>query len=324
MNRQNTTKLRTGEPVSFPFEGCILYGMLHNPPPGATRGTTGIILLNPGPTDRNGPHRLYYKLAGLFAREGYPTLRFDARGVGESEGEWEGKFEGGPVIEIFDEIQKGIWVPDTLAAIDFLIKRTGVRQVILGGLCGGAITALLAGSEHSKVVGFFMMGIPVTLSSATANVQDLPEAVLSKEANRYLKKLLRPSAWWRLLTLRTDLKTLGGVMISRVRSRTKPTSANPTRVIDRRMNPHFISRFKSAVENRKIMVFIYSENDYLWHEFKEYFLPTQGNGSGYPFEYVTIHHANHNLTETVWQDKLNKILVPWLESFTTSLSAKER
>jgi pimeloyl-ACP methyl ester carboxylesterase len=296
--------------------------MLHNPPTGAARCTTGIVILNPGPTDRNGPHRLYFKLAELFAREGYPTLRFDARGVGESEGEWE-TAEGAPILDIFTKIQEGIWVPDTWAAIDFLIKRTGVQQVILGGLCGGAITALLAGSGHPKIVGFFMMGIPVTLSSATSNVRDLPEAVLSKEANRYLKKLFRPSAWWRLLTLKTDLKTLRGVMMSRVRSWANPKAAKSTPVIDRRMNPHFVSSFKSAVEIRKKMVFIYSENDYLWHEFKEYFLPTQGNGSGYPFEYFTIPQANHNLTEGEWQDRLNQFLIPWLDNVASSLSVKK-
>jgi pimeloyl-ACP methyl ester carboxylesterase len=296
--------------------------MLHNPPSGATRGTTGIILLNPGPTDRNGPHRLYFKLAELFARQGIPTLRFDARGVGESEGEWEAA-EGAPILDIFTQIQEGIWVPDTLAAIDYLIKRTGVQQVILGGLCGGAITALLTGSGHPNVVGFFMMGIPVTLSSATSNVRDLPETVLSKEASLYIKKLLRPSAWWRLLTLKTDLKTLRGVMMSHVLSWTNPKPVGSTRVIDRRLNPHFIGGFKAAVENRKKMVFIYSENDYLWQEFKEYFLPSFENEASLPFELATIPQANHNMTESEWQERLNQFLLPWLENVANTLSVKK-
>ena len=317
-------KLRTGEPVCFRFKECLLYGMLHHPPSGAIPQETGIVILNPGPTDRNGPHRLYFELAERFATEGYPVLRFDARGVGESEGEWNEGIEGSPILDVFTEIQKGIWVPDTEAAINFIISRTGVHDVVLGGLCGGAITALLAGAEHPKVLGMFLMGTPITLSSATSRIEDLPEQVLRRDARMYIEKLLRPSAWFRLLTLKTDFSTFWGVLKSRLCFWTKPRKTMATETINTKMNPLFIQNFKLAVTGRKKVILIYSENDYLWHEFKEYFLPSLGNESTHSFDLTTLPNANHNVTETDCQDKLQSVLLSWLVSFTNPVTSDRK
>ena len=318
------TKLRAGKPVSFRFKDCVLYGMLHFPPAGAVRQDTGIIILNPGPTDRCGPQRLYFKLADRFASEGFPVLRFDARGVGESEGEWDEKNEGGPITNIFVEIQRGAWVPDTQAAIEFMMQEAGVQHLILGGLCGGALTALLAGADHPKVTGLLMMGTPITLSSTTANVQDLPEDVLARDAGLYFKKLFSPSAWRRLLTFKTDYKTLWGVLASRIHSRIPPRPSNPYQAMNPKIDPPFLKAFESAVAAGKKICFVYSENDYLWQEFKEYFLPSFENQASFPFELATIPNSNHNMTEIEWQDRLNQLLLSWLEKFTTALSGKKK
>jgi pimeloyl-ACP methyl ester carboxylesterase len=297
--------------------------MIHNPPADVDCNSCGVVILNPGPTDRNGPERLYFKLAELIAESGYPVLRFDARGVGESEGDWQEGMEGAPVPDVFRRIQEGGWGPDTRAAVDLIIQRTRVERVILGGLCGGAMTALVAGSEHRKVVGFFMIGLPVTLSSAAAHVQNLPESVLSKEANIYFSKLLKPSAWVRLLTLKTDFGTLRDVMLSRIRSRRESNGDSATELGNSKLNPFFVSSYKSAVKGRKKMLFVYSENDYLWHEFKEYILPSFENATP-PFDLVTIPHANHNITEVEWQEHLNKALLPWLETCSTEVLPQRR
>ena len=319
-----TMKLKTGEPVSFSFEGCRLFGMLSRPPAEALRRDTGIVILNPGPTDRNGPERLYFKLAELFAAEGYPVLRFDARGVGESEGECFVVLVGSLFSVVFTKIQTGIWVPDTEAAIDFMIARTGVKQVILGGLCGGAITALLAGAEHPKVIGQFMIGNPTTLSSKASEVQDLPESVLSRDAKLYWEKLFRPSAWLRVLTLKTDLRTFWKVALSRIRPRTQKEKANGSEAGSAKLNPFFVRSFHSAIAGGKKLLFVYSENDYLWHEYQEYFSPSLEKGSAGGFELATIPKANHNLTETDWQGALHKILIAWLGGFGDRVSRDRR
>ena len=80
------TRLDMGVPVTFECEGARLVGSLHTPHGRAA--DLGVILLNQGPIDRTGSHRLYIKLAARLTSLGIPVLRFDARGVGESEGRW--------------------------------------------------------------------------------------------------------------------------------------------------------------------------------------------------------------------------------------------
>jgi uncharacterized protein len=221
---------------------------------------------------------------------------------------------------VFTKIQAGIWVPDTEAAIDFFIRRTGVRNVVLGGLCGGAITALLTGARHPEVAGVFMMGNPTTSYSKTSDVLDLPETVLSRDAKLYWMKLFSPYAWIRLLTLRTDFVTLWKVLISRIYSRAKQKRRDTAGAENSKLSPFFVRSFNQAIAEEKKLIFIYSENDYLWHEFKEYFSPSLKKGTTDRFELITIPHANHNLTEAEWQEELHKSLLAWLGGIGGSAS----
>ena len=308
-----------GKPVSFRCGSCLLYGTLHYPPYETPLADTGIILLNPGPTDRSGPHRLYVKLSTILSAQGYPVLRFDARGVGESEGEWDDGIEGATVLELWKKIQLGVWVPDTFAAIDFMLKKVpGVKRVILGGLCGGAITALLAGSKHPLVEGLLMMGTPITLADRTANVEDLPEETIRKETRQLFRKFLSPSAWFRFLTFETDYRTNMTILRVRVRRTIGTNGKIRNNGACGKLNPHFLDCFKVASESAKRMIFVYAENDYLWHEFKEYFLAVNQQTALSPFKLATIQKSNHNMTEDVWQEQLFHIVTHWLTEYFNS------
>jgi len=131
--------LDTGVPVSFDFAGFNLVGSLHETNRPAAHG---VILLNQGPVDRGGSHRLYIKLANELTAMGVPVLRFDARGVGESDGIWQAETQetGLSILEAYGHIQRGVWKDDALAAIEFMQRTTGVSRIILGGLCGGSQT----------------------------------------------------------------------------------------------------------------------------------------------------------------------------------------
>jgi len=65
---------------------------------------------------------------------GFAVLRFDARGVGESEGGWEG--DPVSILDAYGDIQRGAWVPDARAAIEFMKRTIGSRHLLLGGACG--------------------------------------------------------------------------------------------------------------------------------------------------------------------------------------------
>jgi exosortase A-associated hydrolase 1 len=68
--------------ISFDCEGATLAGTLD-----AGDKTTGLLIVSGGNEIRSGAHASQAAMAAHFAALGYPVLRYDRRGIGESEGE---------------------------------------------------------------------------------------------------------------------------------------------------------------------------------------------------------------------------------------------
>ena len=306
-----TPAIDIGTPVSFSCEGSRLRGSLHTPSvPG---GRTGVILLNQGPIDRAGSHRLYIKLAARLVALGMPVLRFDARGVGESEGQWAA--DKISVLEAYGNIQRGAWVPDTLAAIEYMRQTVQVDEIVLAGLCGGACTAVFAGADNRAVSGIVAIGAPVTFSAVTQQVADLPDAVIEHHAGRYIRKILQPSSWARFLSLQTDYRTLLGVFGTALRRRLlRGGQADRISETDAKINVPMINAIRSAARTDKKLLFVFGGNDYLWQEFQEQLPRFGADRTALPFDLVTIDGANHILTEESWQEALYEAMTSWLSA----------
>lgn len=316
------TGLDTGTPVTFTCEGSRLVGSLHRPQQ-PRAGAPGVILLNQGPVDRGGAHRLYVKLAGRLTALGLPVLRFDARGVGESEGLWAGEDTGLSVTDAYGAIQKGVWIPDTLAAIEFMQRTVGAERMVLGGLCGGAVSALLTGVSHPAVDAIFGIGTPVTFTAVTRRVADLPKAVIERDTRQYLRKLIDPRSWARFVSFKTDYRTLMNVFATQLQQRLgRPTSA-PAAIDDGKMNVPLLNAIAAAPKQGKRLLLVFSENDYLWHEFQEE-MWRFGDRERLPFRLLTIPEANHTLTEDLWQDTLYEHLTAWLDGAHTTHVRRRR
>ena len=133
-------------PVAFRVLGEMVSGMVHVPREVA-RGVPGVVMLAAGESCRTS--LFYVSLARTLARAGWPVLRFDPRGVGDSDGDVGCR----TLAEAFRKIQAGRFVPDALAAVSFMERELGVGTSVLTGLCGGAITAVYAAARDSRVVG---------------------------------------------------------------------------------------------------------------------------------------------------------------------------
>src|SRR5215204_5779178 len=123
-------------PVSFPNkDGLRLFGILHMPERVRAEGTA-ILLLSPGVKMRVAPHRLYNKMAARFVAHGYPVLRFDFHGLGDSEGDAPETL----LADLYGATQVGRFVADTTAAMDWMQRNHAVTRFVAAGLCGGALT----------------------------------------------------------------------------------------------------------------------------------------------------------------------------------------
>ena len=131
----------TEQAVSFTCQNQTLWGMLHLPD---SPGTHPAILMLHGFTgDKTGSHRLFVHAARAFAARGIASLRFDMRGSGDSEGE-------------FQDITVAGEIDDAQAALDWLTARRDIdsaRVGLLGLSLGGIIESLLAGRNPDRLRG---------------------------------------------------------------------------------------------------------------------------------------------------------------------------
>jgi exosortase A-associated hydrolase 1 len=126
--------------LAFSCNGAWLYGILSLPPAPHPRG---VLIVVGGPQYRAGSHRQFTLLARDLAAAGIPAMRFDYRGMGDSEGE----------LQTFENVGD-----DLRAAIDrFFAEVPGLREVVLWGLCDGASAAAMYAPQDPRVAGLVLL-----------------------------------------------------------------------------------------------------------------------------------------------------------------------
>ena len=143
----------------------------------AANGNVGIVMVTGGTQTRIGSHRMYERLAGALAAAGYSCLRFDRRGVGDSEGEDPGWRGSGPDIKA--------------AAADLKGSSRSIERVIGIGLCDGASALALHGAA-AGLHGLILINPWLVETEADAPA---PAAV----RDHYRKRLTSLEGWKKLL-----------------------------------------------------------------------------------------------------------------------------
>lgn len=127
-------------PVVFSCNSDRLLGMIHS---GALDSDIGVLIIVGGPQYRVGSHRQFLLLARALSKQGVSVMRFDVRGMGDSEG----------AGRSFDQIDE-----DIRAAVDcFLDACPHLKGVVLWGLCDGASAALFYAYQDSRVHGLVLL-----------------------------------------------------------------------------------------------------------------------------------------------------------------------
>ena len=261
-------------------DGLSLYGMMHIPKDSSLRKKTAVILLSPGIKSHIGPHRLYVNMAASYAKEGYVVLRFDFHGLGDSEGDVEGTF----VADIYGSIEQGRYVHDVDAAMAYLEKEQGIGRFVLGGLCGGAMTGLIAGSGDSRVVGLIGLGIPVTNASNQVNQSKyMTEGQAASLRTSYFEKIRDVSAWKRFFSFESDYRAIWRILFRKAPPSSTQLTAISTApdgsikhpegnsVNESNVNMLFPQAFHKMVFSSRKLLLIFSEMDRLYWEFEEKF-----------------------------------------------------
>lgn len=134
------------EILTFPASGSSLVGTAHLPS-GPTGETAGFLFLNAGPAPRSGNSDLSAHVCDHLASIGFPSFRFDLPGLGDSPGDLPGD------VEVFwHDIQQGRNVAPTVEIVRQLRAKYSLTDVIVGGMCAGAITSLLALAQAEEEI----------------------------------------------------------------------------------------------------------------------------------------------------------------------------
>ncbi|QDK32946.1 hydrolase 1, exosortase A system-associated [Sphingomonas sp. IC081] len=159
--------------LTFACEGAQLVATLDEAP-----GTTALLIVSGGNETRAGAWNGQALLAARIAAEGYPVLRFDRRGVGDSEGDNRG-FRSS--------------APDMAAALAALRAQCPhVSRVVAFGNCDAASALMLAGGAG---LDGLVLSNPWTFDEDAAD-----EAPAEVVRDHYRRRLADPAALKRLLS----------------------------------------------------------------------------------------------------------------------------
>jgi len=312
--------------------GEALFGMVFLPQGRISEKRVGIVMSVNAIKYRIGAFRFHVLLARKLCLLGYCVMYFDPAGIGDSEGDFEYKL----LIEHYQDIQTGKYDEDIRDAVDFFIQEYQVETVVLFGLCGGAISMLMAASSDPRIEHLILLGIPVLLEYEGGIVKkaDPSAKITSVEKAHstfayFLAQIRRPDTWRKLLRLDIDFRenlrlVLRANMVlvrkfferlvrkvnpEQIDLRKEPVSRHP------RFNLQFQRAFLEYVSRKNHILFVFGELDFTTWIFKSEFLDTAlrpGNPYVPYYEVHILEKANHIFSSTDSQVLLQKTIIEWL------------
>ena len=315
-------------PVSFENKaGHRLFGMVHRPVVPSSSGVA-VILLSPGVKMRVAPHRLYLNMADRFVSLGYPVLRFDFFGLGDSEGEAEEEY----LADLYGAVQVGRYMDDTIAAMDWMQRTYGTREFIVSGLCGGAITGLLTAVRDQRIIALLGLAIPVILDGTHIDfTKYMTDAQLRGTRDGYVRKLWDVSAWrsWvRFLTFQSDYRLIVRSLMKPVLAKfrgTNSTAQLPARSEEQdNTNPYFAPAFFNMVSSSRHIYLVFAGSDRLLWEYETKFAERNRPKLEASRSWYEIHvtkDANHIFSFREWEEDMLDQCSRWLRALEAERNA---
>ncbi len=278
--------MTNSQPIAFHCRGSTLQAILETPD---TPKNTAVVIVVGGPQYRVGSHRQFVLLARHLAGHGYATLRFDHRGIGDS--------DGATTFEALDD--------DIEAAIGELQRRLpNVQDIVLWGLCDGASAAMIYAANDPRVVGLVLLNPWVRSEQTYAR---------SHFGGYYAPLLFSRVFWKRLLRGEVNIRDAVRSFLRNIRS--AYGSATPEQA------PQDLPFQKRMLEGMRSYsgksLVILSGQDLTAREFsdavsrdRDWRLLKHSAST----EWRTLEDANHTFSTRAWRDEVANWTLGWLRS----------
>lgn len=277
--------------MAFDCAGDSLIGVLSGV---ALSSRRGVLIVVGGPQYRVGSHRQFTLLARHLAERGVPTLRFDYRGKGDSDGE----------VRTFERVGA-----DIRCAIDrFFASVPGLKDVVLWGLCDAASAALFYAHQDARVSGLVLLNPWVRTEQGVARVH---------LRHYYLRRLFQASLWQKVaggeFKFREAAAALGK-SVADAKGRAVPSRAVETLPTDEAPLPDRMEDALRRFQGRLLLIL--SENDLVAQEFKNV---VKGSSrwrrllAGDRITRFDLLEANHTFARRDWRDQVARWTEEWVK-----------
>lgn len=231
-------------PVVFDCEGSELIGMVHLPDQVCARGMLSIVA--GGPQYRGGVCRMQVQMARHLADAGVPVMRFDYRGLGDSEGRFRG----------FQDVAVNLGA----AIRTFRAQVPSLQEVVLWGGCDAASAVLINAWRYPEVTGV-VLGNPWVHNPGTG------DAVAVKH---YGQRMRDKDFWLKVLRLQYNPLPALATLLRRAWSRLAGGAAPGTAKLADTPDDPFVPRMRHGLQQFKgDVLFLMSGRSLLSREFDE-------------------------------------------------------
>jgi len=283
-------------PVSFDVDGDANYGIIHLP---ETCSKCGVLIVVGGPQYRVGSHRQFVLLARFLTRNGVPVMRFDYRGMGDSEGE----------MRTFESVEN-----DLRTAIDvFYDQAPELEGVVIWGLCDAASAASFYAHTDNRVNGLILLNPWVRTDSGIA------KAYLKYY---YFSRIVKKDFWMKVfqgnLNVVKSLKYITSMIAATMCPDRSQDNMNVSSRTDNVAPSSLPERMYAGLSAYKgPLLFILSGDDLTANEFREVVKNSQEWQSLMNESRVKKHElaeANHTYSKHIWRDQVAEWTLKWLLS----------
>ncbi len=277
--------------------GLTMHGVVTSPAAGAHDKV--ILFCQAGLQSKSGVGDYFRWLGDRLALEGFHVVRFDPTGTGDSSGS-----VANDVLlnDFFLKIQSGVFMEDTEDWVTWCRRTFRGKDIYLWGQCGGCISALMACAEKPRgIKGLILLATPVLFSPTLDIVREYDAMIAGKG---YLRKLLQPKSYMRLLSGQSEYRLIAGTVRTIV-NKGKKRLLNSVESLKKEPIPdhalfnwYLWEAFREVMRQKKPILFLNAQLDNETPEFNDEFrtkVLDKRRKFSHLCEVVTLEKADHSL-----------------------------
>jgi exosortase A-associated hydrolase 1 len=282
-------------PIVFSCQKNDLIGIVHK---SVGYSSIGVLLVVGGPQYRVGSHRQFILLARMLAANGVHVLRFDYRGMGDSQGD----------VRSFADVDE-----DIKSALDaFYQYCTDMQGVAIWGLCDAASAALFYAYQDERVKGLILLNPWVFTAQGSA---------MTYLKHYYLQRIMSPDLWRKVFLLQFDYRQSFASLYSFIRKVVKSENGQLSiddnhKRVDRDLS--LPVRMRECLQRFKYPVLIIlSGRDITADEFRETIKSDPGWQDLFNdkrIKRVEMPDADHTFSSAKWRDKVSESTLTWVKN----------